>query len=321
MKKLSLFTVISILACGFAVGGFSNGTSFAADNYPTKVINLIVPFSAGGGTDRWARVISTAAFDNFGQPIRVINIPGASGIVGWKELINRPADGYTLLLSSGTPVLALLFEDKPAVDIEKDIKIACYIGQYRAVLLVQPGKPWSTWEGYVDYAKKNPKKMTLGGTMTQLMGGAHALSQLDLDINYVSYDSTGDAITDLLGGHVMSACGTESTADTIVPEKAVALLNTSNSAIPLKKFKDLRKASDVGVKGIIFPRYVALHPKTPDAIVDIVSEKMAAIAKDKPFKNLMKKLGEQIEYVPRAEAQKDYQDLIDGARQALKYLK
>ena len=173
----------------------------------------------------------------------------------------------------------------------------------------------------MDYAKKNPKKMTLGGTMTQLMGGAHALSQLGLDINYVSYDSTGDAITDLLGGHVMSACGTESTADTIVPEKAVALLNTSNSAIPLKKFKDLRKAPDVGAKGVIFPRYVGLHPKTPDAIVDIVSEKMGGIAKDKSFKKLMKKLGEQIEYVPRAQARKEFRDLIKSARQALKYLK
>jgi tripartite-type tricarboxylate transporter receptor subunit TctC len=251
----------------------------------------------------------------------VINVPGASGIVGWKELLNRPADGYTILLSSGTPVLALMFEDKPAVDIEKDIKIACYIGQYRAVLLVQPDKSWSTWEGYVDYAKKHPGEVTLGGTMTQLMGGARVLSQLNLDINYVSYDSTGDAITDLLGGHIMSACGTESTADTVVPEKAVALLNTSNSAIPLKKFKDLRKAPDVGAKGIIFPRYVALHPKTPDEIVDIVSEKMGDIAKDKSFQRLMKKLGEQIEYLPRAEAQKEYQDLIDSARQAMKYLK
>ena len=157
--------------------------------------------------------------------------------------------------------------------------------------------------------------------MTMLMGGARVLSQLGLQITYVSYDSTGDAVSDLLGGHIMSICGTESTADTVVPEKATALINTSDTPIPLKKFKNLRKAPDVGTKGIIFPRYVALHPKTPDWIVDAVAEKMGNVLKDKSYKKLMKKIGEQPKFMPRAEAEKAYVELIDSARKAMTYLK
>ena len=87
----------------------------ALAEYPEKMITWIVPFKAGGGTDRIARILSTGAIDNFGQAWHVRNIPGASAVVGWKELLKRPPDGYTILQGSPTPILSLLMEEKPAI--------------------------------------------------------------------------------------------------------------------------------------------------------------------------------------------------------------
>ena len=77
----------AVMVLGLMLGAIGIGTALA--EYPDKMITYIVPFKAGGGTDRSARILSTAAIDRFGQPWHVRNMPGASGIVGWKDLLRR----------------------------------------------------------------------------------------------------------------------------------------------------------------------------------------------------------------------------------------
>ncbi len=82
MRRYLTITLASIIVVSLVLVGFG---SIATAKYPEKTITWIAVFAAGGGTDRWARIMSSAAIDVFGQPWHVVNIPGADGIVGWRE--------------------------------------------------------------------------------------------------------------------------------------------------------------------------------------------------------------------------------------------
>ena len=97
-----------------------------AGEYPDKTITWIAPFSAGGGSDRWSRTLSAVAFDVLGQAVRVRNIPGASATVGWQTMLKRPADGYTVMLSSSTPLIALSTEPNAPFK-PTEAKVVCFI--------------------------------------------------------------------------------------------------------------------------------------------------------------------------------------------------
>jgi tripartite-type tricarboxylate transporter receptor subunit TctC len=318
--KHCLKILVSVMVLALLLG--ISDIERAYGEYPEKMITYICPFKAGGGTDRLARILSSASIDHFGQPLHVLNVPGASGIVGWKDLLKRPADGYTILQSSSTPVIALIMEEKPALD-PNQIKIACYVAGFRSILVSKPGAEWSTWEKFKAYAKKNPGKISLAGTMSLLMGVAYMFDQVGIEVNFIPYPSTGDAVADFLGGHVDSLAVTSSIGVTIVPEKAEAIVNTSQIGLPkqVKEFAGLRSAKDLGYKGMFFPRWVGVHPDTPDKIVDLISQKMGKLVEDKGVTGLAKKIGEELNFLPRAEAAAAYKDMVEGMKKSAKLLK
>jgi len=318
--KYCLKILVPVMVLGLLLG--ISGLDRAYGEYPEKMIIYVVPFGAGGGTDRLARILSSAAIDNFGQPWHVVNIPGASGIVGWKDVLKKPADGYTILQSSSTPIIALTMEEKPALSPDQ-IKIACYVAGFRAIVTSKPGTEWSTWEKFKAYAKKNPGKITLAGTMSNLIGAANMFEQAGIQVNFVPYPSTGNAVADFLGGHVDTLAATASTVGPLIPQKGVAVVNTSDVPIPtkVKEFKGVPGAKDLGYKGMFFPRWVGVHPDTPDKIVDLISQKMGKLVKDKSVVRLFKKVGEEITYLPRAEADAAYNDMVKSVKKTVKLLK
>ncbi|RLE15009.1 hypothetical protein DRJ04_01265 [Candidatus Aerophobetes bacterium] len=316
MRRYVSITLAFIILASVILVSFG---SMAMAKYPEKMITWICVFKAGGGTDRWARIMSSAAIDHFGVPWHVVNIPGADGIVGWREGLKRPADGYTIIQGSPTPVIALLREEKPPIS-PYDIKIVCYVSAFRAVVVAKPGKPWSTWEGLKEYARKNPGKLTWGGTTSHLLGPANIFDQAGIKLTPVPYDSTADAVADFLGGHIDLASATFSTVQTIVPEEAVAVINTSDIPITAKGFEDVPDATELGYEGMSFARWVGVHPDTPDEIVKIISDRMTSLVKDKSVVKLISKVGEEIIFVPYPEAQKKYNKMVEGMKRAIKLI-
>lgn len=321
--KTRFIKVVILSAAIFLLIG--NGLVFAGEapvedaEYPAKMITYICVFSAGGGTDRWSRIMSSAAVDHFGQAWHVVNIPGADGIVGWREGLKKPADGYTIIQGSTTPVIALLKEEKPPIS-PFDIKIVCYVSAFRAVLVAKPDAPWSTWEGLVAYARQNPGKLTVGGTTSHILGQANIFEQVGIEVTLVPYDSTADGIADFLGGHIDTASATFSTVQTIVPEEAVAVINTSEIPITAKGFENVPSAKDLGFDGMAFPRWVGVHPDTPDEIVVFISEKMDSLLQDNAVTKLINKVGEEIIFLPYDEAQEAYRKLVEGMKRAIRLL-
>ena len=176
-----------------------------AQDYPNRVIRLIVPFPPGGPTDLIARIVANSTSSVLGQTIVVENRPGgAAGTVGTRVVVSADPDGYTLLLSivgSLTIAPALYNLD---YDPLKDLAPIAIVEQSPEVLTVNPAMPNSLAE-FIAYAKSNPSTVNLAspgvGTLPHLLG---ALLQLvsNIKLNHVPYRGAAPAITDLLAGQV-----------------------------------------------------------------------------------------------------------------------
>ena len=157
-----------------------------------------------------------------------------------------------------------------------------------------------------------------------MVGAQLAFSSAGIKVKLVPYSSSSDSVTDFLGGHIDAIGVTESTALTLVPEKATAILNVTT--LPLsksvsEKLGNPKHAKALGYKTINFPRWVGVHPDTPDEIVDTLSKKIKEMLEQKSVQKIMKKMGEEIIYIPRKEAEKQYQEMLAGIQEVAKILK
>ncbi len=323
MKLIMKTGALAGLAVAMVLFGAPQGTALAGE-YPDKTVRAIVPFGAGGGTDRWVRVMSSVGFDVFDKGMRVQNRGGASGTVGWKYMLSRGADGHSLLFGSPTPVLAAMLEKNPPFQPD-NVKIVAYYSVMKPTLMAPKGKPYSTWEGLLKHIKAGGKKLTIGGTITQTLGPASILNQLGLvkKVILVNYSGTGKAVSDFLGGHIDLVTVTTSTAVTLT-NRAVAVLNASDLAYPKKAKKALGKvpnAKTLGLTPYNPPRFIAMHPDTPDAQVATMSDRIGKMLKSKPVKRLIKKIGEVIIYLPHDKASVAYGKVLASARKNLPLFK
>lgn len=292
----------------------------AADNYPDRAISWVIPFGAGGGSDRLARLMAAEGPEHFGVELRVENRPGAGAVAGWQHVLDQPADGYTVFSATPTPMLTLLQEEGSAIS-PTDIEIIGYISAFRSILVTRADE-YPTWEAFLEASREQP--IVIGGTSALLMGVANILDQAGVTGIYVPYGSTGEAVTDFLGGHIQAAALTESTAATIVPDQAIAILNTSQ--LPLTEVADqemggnIPAAADFGFQGMAFPRWIGVHPDTPEDIIRVLDERLGSLMTSAAIAAAFEGVGEEVIYLPRGEAREDYARLIQQMRNALSLL-
>jgi tripartite-type tricarboxylate transporter receptor subunit TctC len=195
--------ILSIMLASAFILGVPPSTM--AQDYPNRIIRLIVPFPPGGPTDVIARIVANSTSPLLGQTIVVENRPGgAAGTVGTRVVVSADPDGYALLLSivGSLTIAPALY--KLDYDPLKDLAPIAIVEQSPEVLTVNPAMPNSLTE-FIAYAKSNPGKINLAspgvGTLPHLLG---ALLQLvsNIKLNHVPYRGAAPAITDLLAGQV-----------------------------------------------------------------------------------------------------------------------
>ena len=211
--------------------------------YPSRPIKLVVPYLPGGGVDLVARIVAQKMSDSMGQPIIVENRPGAGGMLG-SELVARAApDGYTLLLgTNATHVIGKFLSKNIPYDPEKDFTAITAGVEVPMALAVHPSVPALSGAELVDYARKNPGKVSFGsagtGTPHQLAG--ELLKQVTgIDMVHVPYKGAGPAVQDLIGGQI--------------PVAVVALA----TALPHARSGKIR------VLGVVEPKRSRIAPNVP----------------------------------------------------------
>ena len=177
-----------------------------AQQFPNKPITLVVPTAPGGPNDMTARVIAKQLAIEIGQPIIVINRPGASQKIGVESVIASPKDGYTIgIVSPASMIYNPALEKNLSYDPVNDLTQLINAVEYQSVLVISPTIPVKNMAEFVSYARANPDKLTYGsggGGSSIHFTTAAFLSLTGIKALHVPYKSSGPAQLGLLGGEV-----------------------------------------------------------------------------------------------------------------------
>jgi tripartite-type tricarboxylate transporter receptor subunit TctC len=177
-----------------------------AQQYPAKPVRIIVPFSAGGGTDLVARAVGQKLADKWGQSVVVDNRVGAGGMIGADAVAKSQGDGYTLLMASPQEIAVNhLLYPKVAYNPERDFAPITLVAVTPLVVAVYPGVPAKNIQELVALAKAKPGALgyaTPGTGSTQHLTGEMLQSQARIQLVHVPYKGAGQSIPDVLGGQV-----------------------------------------------------------------------------------------------------------------------
>jgi len=280
--KSSLTLLLGLAAAAAAAAGGALSPAHAQD-YPTRPVRVIVPFSPGGAVDGPMRLLAQEMSKRLGQQVVVENKPGAGATIGSDMVAKAAPDGYTLLLASQTNAIsASLYRQLPFDPIE-DFAPISLIGREPGVLVVHPSLPVTTVAEFIAYAKERPGKIdyaSSGNGSGQHLFMALFASSTGIKLNHVPYRGSGQATTDLLGGTVPASIpGTAGMVGHIKAGKLRALAVTGANRSP--QLPDVPTMREAGVAG--YEAYVwmgLLAPKgTPAPIVDrLHREVVAALA-------------------------------------------
>jgi tripartite-type tricarboxylate transporter receptor subunit TctC len=255
-----------------------------AASYPTRHIRMITPFTSGSTLDVMARVVTERLAAALGHNIVVDNRPGANGVIGTDLVAKAPADGYTMLMTTGSFTGNQVLVKKLPYDTGRDFAPITQIARsYGLVLVVNPGVPANSVKELVALAKSRPGKLTYGssgvGNITHLVG--ELLNTFaGVQITHVPYKGAGPAMTDVLGRQIdMTFVSTVFVQPFIKSGRVRPLALTGGERSPvlpdLPTFKELgyREFEMTGWYGLWFPA------KTPAARVNrIYSEIKTAVA-------------------------------------------
>src|SRR5262245_4789692 len=199
MKPMNLAALM--LAAATAIGT----PAAAKEQYPSRLITVVVPLTPGTTIDILARLYAERLSKRFGQQVIVANRPGAGGLIGAQALATAPADGYTVLLAnSGHAILGTLNKNLP-FDPIADFAGVSLIGDAPTLVTVAPSLGVRTLRQFVDLAKAKPGTINYGsagvGTATHF-AGAYFASRTGTELVHVPYTVSSTIIADLLGGRI-----------------------------------------------------------------------------------------------------------------------
>ncbi|WP_088345702.1 MULTISPECIES: tripartite tricarboxylate transporter substrate binding protein [Rhodomicrobium] len=190
------------LGAVLAFGGFSPA---AAQDYPAKSVKIIVPFSAGGPADVYARVVGNYLSEALKQPFIIEDRPGAGSVIGTEAVAKSAPDGYTLLMMSNTHTTnESLMPNKPFKLMDDFVPVAP-VNYSDLVMVIHPSVPAKDLKEFIALAKSKPKELTYassGPGTPYHMAGELFKAMTQTDITHVPYKGSADARNDMLGGHV-----------------------------------------------------------------------------------------------------------------------
>ena len=292
--------ILVLLGLVLAVGA----TTAQADEYPSKVITLVVPFAAGGPTDTVARMIAQPMSKTLGQTIIVENIGGAGGTIAAARVARANPDGYTIFLHHiGMATSATLYKKLP-YNVLTDFEPIGLVTPVPMTIIAKQAMGAKDIKEFISYIKANKDNITYGnagvGAASHLCGMLF-MSAIDTQFTTVSYKGTGPAMNDLLGGVFDFMCDqTTNTTPQIQGGKVKAYAVTSKTRVP--SLPNVPTLAESGLKNFEVSVWHGLYaPKgTPKPIVDKVSAALRVALKDPQVVQRFADLGTQPEPQDRA---------------------
>ena len=288
MKKLWTVAALSLAALGAHAQDFPGG----------KPVTMVVPFAAGGPTDRVARDLAEAMQRQLGNnPVIIENLGGAGSTIGTTKVARARNDGYTLLVTHvGMATTPVLYR-KLSYNYETDFEYLGIINDVPMTLIGKPQLPANNFGELRTWITANAGKVNLGnagiGSASHLCGLLFQ-SELKSEMTTVPYKGTAPAIADLLGGQIDLLCdqSTNTTAQ-IEGKKVKAYAVTTNKRLTTPALKDLPTLDEAGMKNFQVTIWHGLYaPKgTPAAVLTKLNTALKAALKDPEFIKKQEGLG------------------------------
>lgn len=269
--------------------------------YPDKPVRIVVPTAAGSGSDLIARALAQQLALAWKQPVTVDNRAGASGIIGVEAAVRAPADGYTLLMSSSSPVIInpMIFRKLP-YDPRTALMPVSHVAIGPAALLVNETTPARSLAEFAALAKARPRQLSYGSFGTGSGGhlGVEAFCQAaGIEMIHVPYKGTAPAVTDLLGGQITSVLTDLATAQTHIRSgrlRALAINGPARSPL-LPEVPTFTEQGFPSVEGT-YARFALFAPAgTPPAVVERVSADSTAALRRPELRERFTALGYGLE--------------------------
>jgi tripartite-type tricarboxylate transporter receptor subunit TctC len=269
-----------------------------ADNFPTREIRFIAPFSAGGPTDIAARVISEPLRKQLGQSIITENMPGASGVIGTQAVITGKPDGHTLLVGGIAPIVLVSAVKELKYDVARDLAPLGIIWRSPEVLVVRPTLKVSTVKELVAHLKGLPDKGTFGsagvGTLTHLAGELFK-QEASVDLVHVPYKSTSNSMLDVSNGQLDMIFGDVAILEPMIRSGMVkALAVTSDQRSPI--LPDVPTMAEAGYPKVHTEIWFGLMApaKTPAPVLKKLEAAVIAAQKDPDYQKDLARFGVRI---------------------------
>lgn len=269
MSKITLFKGLSLaIVMAMALSLLGTACAPAQEQWPTKPIQLINPFGAGGAADIQARKLAEIMSKDLPQPIVVQNVTGAGGAIAYNQVYKSAPDGYTLIWYSGA--INTLAASKQIEFNYTAFDPICGIGAETVAIAVKKDAPWKDFKEFLAYAKQNPGKVTVGnsgtGSVTHMVPVAIG-SRAGVEFTHVPF-GTGLAVASLLGGKIDAS--SQHPAEILSQVKAGEVRVLAVSADKrISIWPDVPTVKEMGVDFVYEQwRGIAAPKGTPKAVID-----------------------------------------------------
>ena len=302
-----------VWAASLSVAGWAQG------DFPNKPVRIVVPYSAGTGSDALARTVAQGITEKTGKQVLIENRDGGGSLIGTQAVAKAAPDGYTLLIAANPLVIVPSQSANPPYDPDKDFVPVAKVAIIPLVLAVTPGLNLKTTRDLIAYARANPGKLSYGssgpGTISQQQMELFKLA-VGIDIPEIPYKSTSQAMTDLIGG-------TLSVFPVVVPlvaqhlqsgrAKGLAVFDTARSAL----LPDLPAITEeVAVPGYVpspvWYGFVA-PARTPREVLAVLSNLIQAAMDTPEAKTRLTAMGAQRIHVSNEQFSIDLRNEYDKA--------
>jgi tripartite-type tricarboxylate transporter receptor subunit TctC len=277
------------------VGSLFFSSAARADDYPIRPIRVIVPYSPGGPTDVYGRLLAQYLGEALGQPLVMENRPGAGTIVGTDVAARSAPDGYTLLMMSSTHTVNESLVPKKPYELMRDFVAVAPIIDSDLVMVVPPSLPANNVKEFIALAKSKPGSLNFASSgigSNYHMAGELFKAMTGTDLVHVPYKGSGTARTDILAGQVQMMFDSVPTMAPFVLAGKVRPLATTGSERS-QTLPNVPTMSEAGVPGYEATLWVGLMAPagTPQPIVDRLNTEIAKILNRPDVKEILAKQG------------------------------
>jgi tripartite-type tricarboxylate transporter receptor subunit TctC len=308
-KCFAILAALIAVAIAVVIAAVPGGSA-RADDFPSKPITIVVPYTPGGSTEILARIIGQKLEERLGKPVIVENRPGAGTVIGSNFVAKSEPDGYTLLMSTPTPMaINVTLHKQLPYDPATDLTPLVMVAGAPFVLVVNPDLPVHSVKELIAYAKANPGKLSYGSGGP---GAPHHLyaellsAMTGIKMTHVPYKGTLPALNDVIAGHIQLMFSDIPPLIGVVATNKVRPLGVSTKA-RVKAFPDVPPINEAGVPGFDVSGWfcVVAPAKTPQPVIDRLHKELVKVMADPAMTAQIDKLSLiPLETPPVAEMQK-----------------